>query len=107
MGCGNAKKDFENQMMIFQLERANIQMERVNNLKLLEEIDGYKRQTNNIPDYIEPGFDKEKNKLMKNEISPLVKGGNEIKSSKKRTKRKTMVPRGRKSKKLTYNGNND
>ena len=91
MGCGNAKKDFENQMMIFQLERANIQMERVNNLKLLEEIDGYKRQTNNIPDYIEHGFYKEKNKLMKNETSPLVKSGNEIKSSQKEEKEKQWI----------------
>ena len=108
MGCGNAKKEIENQMMIMQLERVNIQMERAKNLKLLEDIDGIKRKTISIPDYIDPKFSQQRNKSIKSEPSPLIKGGKEIRSSKtiKRIN-KTVGKKVKKSKKTTSNGNND
>ena len=80
MGCGNAKKDIENKMMIMQLERANIQMERIKNLKLLEDIDGIRRENIPLPDYIERNIPKEKKRLNKRMSAPLIKGGIKIKN---------------------------
>ena len=107
MGCGNPKKEVENQMMIMQLERVNIQMEREKNLKLLEEMDGYKRKINSIPDYIDPKFAEEKKKLKLESAAPLIKGGNEVTSSKTINSRGKIGKRmRRKSKKSTnYNIN--
>ena len=108
MGCGNAKKEIENQMMIMQLERVNIQMERANNLKLLEDIDGFKRKAISIPDYIDPKFSQQRNKSIKSEPTPLIKGGKEIRSSKtiKRIN-KTASKKVKNRKKSIYSGNND
>ena len=83
MGCVNVKKDIENEMMIMQLERVNIQMERVKNIKLLEDMQGCKIKVNAIPDYIDPKFAESKNKLNKKGSAPLIKGGIEVKNSKK------------------------
>ena len=107
MGCGSPKKDVENQMMIMQLERVNIQMERVQNLKLLEEMDGCKRKVNSIPDYIDPQFAEEKKKL-KLDSSPLIKGGTEITSSKSVNSRRKIGKRKRKkSKRFTSYDKNE
>ena len=62
MGCGNAKVKIEDELMILKLERAQIQMERVNQLKLLDEIGGGPFKPANIPDYVAPnGINKESN----------------------------------------------
>ena len=107
MGCGSPKKEVENQMMIMQLERVNIQMERVKNLKLLEEMDGCKRKVNSIPDYIDPKFAEEKKKL-KLDSAPLVKGGTEITSSKSvNSRRKSGKRKRKKSKRFTSYDNNE
>ena len=54
MGCGTSKEKVENEMMKLQMERAQVQMERINQLKLLEEI-GYRPfKRRSIPDYIAP-----------------------------------------------------
>ena len=104
MGCGSPKKDVENQMMIMQLERVNIQMERVKNLKLLEDMDGCKRTVNPIPDYIDPNFAEKKNNVNKMKSSPLIKGGNETsKIQKKKIKRKRGGKKGKRNKKTTSN----
>ena len=54
MGCGNPKVKLEDELMILKLERAQIQMERVNQLKLLDEIGGGPYKPATIPDYIAP-----------------------------------------------------
>ena len=107
MGCGSPQKDLENQIMVMKLERVNIQMERVQNLKLLEEMDGCKRKINSIPDYIDPQFAEEQKKL-KGGSAPLIYGGIEANSSKKIIgKRNTFQGTRRKSKKSNgYNKSN-
>ena len=95
MGCGSPKKEVENQMMIIKLEKVNIQMERIKNLKLLEEMDGCKIKVNSMPDYIDPKFAEDKNKLIKGESAPLIKGGIEVTSSKKIIGRKKTGKRKR------------
>ena len=106
MGCGDAKRNVENEMMIMQLERANIQMERQKNLKLLEEIEGKKRKIITIPDYIDPGFSKSQKDLIKKNYSTpeLMKGGVDVTENKKRFIKKNYK-RKRNSKKITTNKN--
>ena len=60
MGCGDSKEKIVNEMISLKLERVGVQMERKNQIKLLEEIDGNKIKEPTIPDYLvlEP---KEKN----------------------------------------------
>ena len=52
MGCGNAKEKIENEIIAMKLERVEVQMERRNQIKLLEDIDGRKIEEPNIPDYL-------------------------------------------------------
>ena len=62
MGCGNAKVKIEDELMKLKLERAQIQMERVNQLKLLDEIGGGPFKPAIIPDYVAPnGINKDSN----------------------------------------------
>ena len=56
MGCGNAREKLENEMIMMKLQRIGIQMERQNQVKLLEGIDGRKIKVPNIPDYIDSKF---------------------------------------------------
>ena len=53
MGCGSAREKLENEMILMKLERIGIQMERQNQVKLLENIDGRKIKVPQIPDYLE------------------------------------------------------
>jgi len=53
MGCGNAREKLENEMIMMKLERIGIQMERHNQIQLLEKIDGKKMKVPKIPDYID------------------------------------------------------
>ena len=52
MGRGNAKEKIENEMIAMKMERTKIQMERRNNIKLLEDIDKRKIIEPSIPDYL-------------------------------------------------------
>ena len=52
MGCGNPKVKVEDELMKTKLERIQVQMERMNQLKLLQEMTGQTIQTPKIPDYI-------------------------------------------------------
>ena len=105
MGCGNPKKDIENQMMIIKLERVKLQMERINNLKLLEEIDGIKKTGFlPVPDYIEPISKEKNNNLNMSQTTHLIKGGMDVNTIKGRDNRiKNTKKRGgnRKKKKKT------
>ena len=69
MGCGSTKEKIENEMIAMKLERVGIQMERRNQIKLLEEMDGRKIKEPTIPDYsvLSP---KEKNIENKKNIFP-------------------------------------
>jgi hypothetical protein len=53
MGCGSAREKLENEMIMIKLERIGIQMERQNQMQLLEKIDGKKMKVHKIPDYID------------------------------------------------------
>ena len=64
MGCGTMKEKLENEMIAMKLERVAVQMERRNQIKLLEDIDGRKIDEPNIPDYLilkNPDINKTKN----------------------------------------------
>ena len=52
MGCGNAREKIENEMIALKLERVGVQMERKNQIKLLEDIDGTKIKEPIIPDQL-------------------------------------------------------
>ena len=56
MGCGTAREKLENEMIMMKLQRIGIQMERQNQVKLLEDIDGRKIRVPNIPDYLDSKF---------------------------------------------------
>ncbi len=60
MGCGTAREKLEDQMMVYKLERMEIQMEKEKELKKLAEIEGHTIERHKIPDYIDPKFAKEK-----------------------------------------------
>ena len=67
MGCGSMKEKIENEMIAMKMERVTIQMERKNQIKLLEEIDGRKIIESKIPDYLVAT--PEKNELIPKERS--------------------------------------
>ena len=54
MGCGNLKEKIEDELMRAKFERIQVQMERINQLKLLEELTGQKIKISKIPDYLSP-----------------------------------------------------
>ena len=60
MGCGSAREKIEDKMMVYKLERMEIQMEKEKELKKLAEIEGHAIERNKIPDYIDPKFAKER-----------------------------------------------
>ncbi len=74
MGCSGSQKKIENEMMLIEYERANLQIERMKTLKKLEEIDGIKRKGSAIPDYIDPKFARNKNKYSKKSSKDLKNG---------------------------------
>ena len=60
MGCGSAREKIEDKMMVYKLERMEIQMEKEKELKKLAEIEGHTIERHKIPDYIDPEFAKER-----------------------------------------------
>ena len=63
MGCTSSREKIEDEIMKLKLVRMEIQMERENHINKLSEMDGKKIIYNNVPDYIDPDFAKEKNIL--------------------------------------------
>jgi len=59
MGCGTAREKLEDKMMVYKLERMEIQMEKEKELKKLAEIEGHTIERYRVPDYIDPKFAKE------------------------------------------------
>jgi len=95
MGCGSVQKNIENEMMIMELERVNIQMERRKNLKMLEDLDGVKRKANVIPDYIDPKFAKDKLNYLKKNQGLLIEGETNAGIPKKKKIRKRRLKKGK------------
>ena len=60
MGCSGEKEKLQDKMMLMKLERMEIQLEKEKQLKKLSELEGRLIKGNNIPDYIDPNFAKEK-----------------------------------------------
>ena len=60
MGCGTAREKLEDEMMVYKLERMEVQMQKEKELKKLAEIEGHVIERHQIPDYIDPEFAKEK-----------------------------------------------
>ena len=87
MGCSGPREKLEDQMMVMKLERMEVQMEREKQLKKLSEMDGRKIQKNNIPDYIDPEFAREK-KLYEDDNNLKVTGGKNKKEKDKKEKDK-------------------
>ena len=52
MGCGNAREDLEDQIMLVRLQRMKIQMEREKSFKQLSELEGMTINIDNISDYL-------------------------------------------------------
>ena len=52
MGWETSKEKLENEIIAMKLERVGVQMERRNQIKLLEDIEGVKINEPNIPDYL-------------------------------------------------------
>ena len=83
MGCGNTREKIENEIIAIKLERVGIQMDRKNEIKLLEEIEGRKIEEPNIPDYIAGN----PNQIVK-ENNPSIKS--KISSKKKKIRSKSV-----------------
>ena len=100
MGCTTSKEKIEDQMMKIKLLKIEIQMERENKINQLSQMEGRKITYQQIPDYIDPQFAKEKiiyyvngTEIME-EISKETKGNNnkltklkKISKSKKKKKK--------------------
>ena len=84
MGCGNTKEKLENEMIKLKFQRAQIQMERKNQIKLLEGLEKKKITEPIIPDFI--SFEPEKpSKKLLTEIKSKKdnKNQNEIENKKR------------------------
>ena len=60
MGCAGEREKIEDKMMLMKLERMEVQMEKEKELKKLSEIEGHTIKRQQIPDYIDPAFAREK-----------------------------------------------
>ena len=82
MGCGNSKEKLENEMIKLKFQRAQIQMERKNQIKLLEGLKKKKITEPIIPDFI--SFEPEKpSKKLLTEIKSKKDNQNEIENKKR------------------------
>ena len=105
MGCGNSKEKLEDEMIKLKFQRAQIQMERKNQIKILEGIERKKITEPIIPDFI--SFQKEKptkkilteNKKEKKSKKEKAKNKNKKRSKSVKTKNKKTESTGPESKK--------
>ena len=99
MGCGTAREKLENEMMVYKLERMEIQMEKEKELKKLAEIEGHTIERHFIPDYIDPEFAKEKRLYAdQRNIKNDKEKTNKHKINKKKYKKETDRSKRKKSK---------
>ena len=78
MGCQDSKEKIENEMIKMKMERAEIRMERKNQLKLLKDIDGCDINLVQIPDYLaldeNSGLETKRSKKNEEESINKIKG---------------------------------
>ena len=99
MGCGSAREKLEDEMMVYKLERMEIQMEKEKELKKLAEIEGHTIERHFIPDYIDPEFAKEKRLYAdQRDIKNDEEKTNKHKINKKNCKKETDRSKRKKSK---------
>ena len=84
MGCGNPKEKIEDEIMKAKLERIALHMERMKQIKVLENIEGHPIKCPIIPDYIADDFILNINKKEKNNDFP---SNMKINNSRKKSKR--------------------
>ena len=90
MGCETPKEKLENEIIAIKLERVGVQMERRNQIKLLEDIDGVKINEPNIPDYL-AAKPKEKNISIDKSLNMITtKSKNSSKSIENRNRSKSV-----------------
>ena len=94
MGCGTAREKLEDEIMVYKLERMEVQMQKEKELKKLAEIEGHVIERHHIPDYIDPEFAKEKRlypeqntNKEKNDLTKTKKKSNKSDIDKKRKKK--------------------
>ena len=104
MGCGNIKEKIENEMIEMKMEKVKLQMERRNQIKLLENIDGRRILPSPIPDYLVSK--KEENEIMldekqRSQSMDITKniGSSKANSTSNTFRRKNKTRRSRKSSK--------
>ena len=86
MGCGSPREKIEDEMMVYKLERMEVQMEKEKELKKLAEIEGHTIERHFVPDYIDPKFAKEKRLYAEQND---IKDDDEEKTNKTRPKKKS------------------
>ena len=98
MGCGTAREKLEDEMMVYKLERMDIQMQKEKELKKLAEIEGHEIERHQIPDYIDPQFAKEK-RLYPVQDNQDINDNYPKKKERKKSDKKTLESIGSKNKK--------
>ena len=107
MGCGDTKEKIEDEMIKLKFQRAQIQMERKKQIKILEEIEKKKITEPIIPDYISLQSAKA-SPLNKTEIKTKKRSNSDKKTKGKNSKKKSPEKKSKekgeqKSKKKTKN----
>ena len=73
MGCSGDIQAIKDKMMLIKLERMEIQMAKEKEIKKLSEIEGHPIERENIPDYIDPAFAREKNISTDYNLQAIIK----------------------------------
>ena len=95
MGCGNSKEKLEDEMIKLKFERAQIQMERKNQIKILEGLEKKKITEPVIPDFINLKPERQGKKLLTETKKKPDKSNNK---NKKETKEKNSPDNKKRSK---------
>ena len=82
MGCGNSREKIEDEMIKLKFQRAQIQMERKNQIKILEGLERKKITEPMIPDFISFKPEKPSKKLLTDTKSKKVSNKKENKDKK-------------------------
>ena len=102
MGCGDSKEKIEDEMIKLKFQRAQIQMERKKQIKLLEEIVKKKITEPIIPDYI--SLQNGKPAIKKNQTEIKGKAASDKKVKIKEDKKKKSPEKKSKSKSVKVKG---
>ena len=101
MGCANSREKLENEMIKLKFQRAQIQMERKNQMKILEGIEKKKITEPMIPDFISFKPEKPSKKLLTEtkvkKISNKNENNKENKGQENRQKSKSVKAKNKKT----------